>query len=539
MNLKAFKKKLRVLYANWEKNNQDLWGSSEVLLISSSPISSSNTVSSRFYVWLLGYVFADTIAIFTLKEIHFICNRKHASQLKSLTSTAEEAVHAQLVVHVKAKGDDGDMIMDRVLSDLKLRQKCKYILLSYPKNKSECDEQNPSSPLIVGHVVGESPASKLLFSTSLKKKVNEFQTVDVKDRLSRFAPARVDNDVDENKEQQIPVREQVVWGFKYTEDDPGWLLDDWLLDDSTCRRRHSRRHSTKVEAVYSVDNDVDENKEQQQAEEKILLAEVEGRDDSTLRRRHNTKVEAVYSVDNDVDENKEQQVPVREQVVWGFKYTEDDPCWLLDDWLLDDSTCRRRHSTKVEAVYSVDNDVDENKEQQVPVREQGVWGFKYTEDDPGWLLDDSSERDGKICMQQAEEKILLAEVEGRDDSTLRRRHSTKVEAVYSVDNDVDENKEQQVPVREQVVSGFKYTEDDPGWLLDDWLLDDSSERDGKICMQPLSKEAEEKILLVEVKGQDDNDSTCRRRHSTKVEAVYSEATDATTGLDEASEWILV
>ncbi|KAF5200672.1 Fact complex subunit spt16 [Thalictrum thalictroides] len=261
MNLKLFKKNLRSLYKDWERYKQKAYGGSDVLVVSTSPISSSHSISDRFCLWLLGYVFADTTAIFTSKEIHYICPKHKVSLLKALTSSADEAVNVQLIVHEKAKGDDGLRIVDDILSNIRVQFKLEYLskirVQCMLKNKKyEFDvENNKDCTMVVGHVEKESV---LGCSTIIKKKPNEFCTVDIRDGLSKFVKVDAGENKDISKENM--GESAVVWGFKRSDE---------------------------------RDVDIYLQKLSKEAEEKILLAEV-SQENPNLRRR-GKKVEAIGS----------------------------------------------------------------------------------------------------------------------------------------------------------------------------------------------------------------------------------------------------
>ncbi|CAL5378436.1 unnamed protein product [Camellia sinensis] len=109
INLVAFGKRLKMLYSHWNEYNNDLWGASEVLAIAMPPPSEDLRYlkSSAPNVWLVGYEFPDTIMVFMMKQIHFLCSQKKASLLEVVKKTVKEVVDAGVVMHVKAKNDDG------------------------------------------------------------------------------------------------------------------------------------------------------------------------------------------------------------------------------------------------------------------------------------------------------------------------------------------------------------------------------------------------------------------------------------------------
>ncbi|KAL5721471.1 DNA helicase [Ranunculus cassubicifolius] len=279
MNLKQIKKRLKHLYSNWNQHKSDLWSNSSILLVSTSQSTSSTSVSQRFFIWLLGYNLADTIAIFTPKEIHFICNKQKASLLKPLVGG--DVLDIEIVVHEKGKGDgDGFVIMDRVLMDLRVQSRLKYLsfIVSMTKNRYDSDVDNDHNgkgrdgdkdcPLVVGCVEGESPT----WGKLMKKKANEFRVVDIKDGLSKFALLAKVNHVEKSKEEEEEV-ESVFWGFKRSQDQRKLVTGDSEKDIDIYLQELSK-----------------------EAEDKILLAEVKKLSDefgmsNTIRKRRSAVVE--------------------------------------------------------------------------------------------------------------------------------------------------------------------------------------------------------------------------------------------------------
>ncbi|KAF8407454.1 hypothetical protein HHK36_006587 [Tetracentron sinense] len=158
---------------------------------SDSSINLHHPISSAFYVWLLGYDFPDTIAIFTLKEIHFVCTKKKASLLKTLVSVAMEAVQTPFFIHEKVKGDNGYALLDEILSETALNH----------RNKAVHNENY--HPIVLGCILGESPRSKLLWKWSKKKKPDGYEIVHIDNGVSRLFRIRADADRKDQDEKSL------------------------------------------------------------------------------------------------------------------------------------------------------------------------------------------------------------------------------------------------------------------------------------------------------------------------------------------------
>ncbi|KAI4310916.1 hypothetical protein MLD38_035861 [Melastoma candidum] len=169
IQLDNFTKRLKALYAHWSKNRSELWGGCDVLAVATPPASEDLRYlkSSALNIWLLGYEFPETIMVFMKKQIHFLCSPKKASLLEVIKSSAKEAVGADVVMHVKAKGDDGSSSMEDILSAV----------------RALCRGSSDQLP-VIGHIAREVPEGKLLEKWSEQLKNAKFQLSDVSNGLS-------------------------------------------------------------------------------------------------------------------------------------------------------------------------------------------------------------------------------------------------------------------------------------------------------------------------------------------------------------------
>ncbi|WRX22967.1 Peptidase M24 - like 5 [Theobroma cacao] len=169
INLDNFSKRLKILYSHWNKHNADLWGASSALVIATPPVSEDLRYlkSSALNIWLVGYEFPETIMVFLKKQIHFLCSQKKASLLDVVKKSAREAVGVEVVIHVKAKGDDGTGLMDSIFRAI----------------YSQTNSSDHAVP-VVGHISRETPEGKFLETWDEKLKNAKFELSDVTNGFS-------------------------------------------------------------------------------------------------------------------------------------------------------------------------------------------------------------------------------------------------------------------------------------------------------------------------------------------------------------------
>ncbi|PSS28897.1 FACT complex subunit like [Actinidia chinensis var. chinensis] len=169
INLDSFGKRLKMLYSHWNEYNDDLWGTSEALAIATPPPSEDLRYlkSSALNVWLVGYEFPDTIMVFMKTQIHFLCSQKKASLLEVVKKSAKEAVGAEVVMHVKAKNDDGTALMESIFGAVRAQSKL----------------DGHDTP-VVGYIAREAPEGNLLETWADKLKNASFQLSDITNGFS-------------------------------------------------------------------------------------------------------------------------------------------------------------------------------------------------------------------------------------------------------------------------------------------------------------------------------------------------------------------
>ncbi|KAL8545357.1 hypothetical protein ACS0TY_005508 [Phlomoides rotata] len=166
INLENFSKRLKMLYSHWKEFKNDVWGGSEVFSVATPPPSDDLRYlkSSALNVWLIGYEFPDTIMVFMKKEIHFLCSPKKVSLLEVVKKSAKDAVKVEVVMHVKAKNDDGASLMDDILKAVRAE----------------------SHDLVFGHIARETPEGNLLEMWDEKLRNANLQLVDVTNGFSNL-----------------------------------------------------------------------------------------------------------------------------------------------------------------------------------------------------------------------------------------------------------------------------------------------------------------------------------------------------------------
>ncbi|CAL5028226.1 unnamed protein product [Urochloa decumbens] len=168
INLDNFSKRLKVFYDHWKEHKSDLWGSSDAIAIATPPPSEDLRYlkSSALDIWLLGYEFPETIIVFMHKQIHVLCSQKKANLIGTIKKAANEAVGADIVLHVKAKNGDGSDLMDDIVQAVR--------------------NQSKSGNPIVGHIAKEAPEGKLLETWADKLSGSSIQLTDVTNGFSEL-----------------------------------------------------------------------------------------------------------------------------------------------------------------------------------------------------------------------------------------------------------------------------------------------------------------------------------------------------------------
>lgn len=156
--------RLPLFYSSWRNYKKDLWGESDVLVVTTLPSGSLATmrhpVSSSFFKWLLGHDFPDTTAVFMDQAIYFICPIESYAELCSLGLYMTTAAQVSVSVQQKVKAGDESELINLTL----------YALRTHQAN---------DHPIIIGYIDGEAPNSKVLDRCVAKLEERRFQTVNV------------------------------------------------------------------------------------------------------------------------------------------------------------------------------------------------------------------------------------------------------------------------------------------------------------------------------------------------------------------------
>ncbi|XP_019177536.1 PREDICTED: uncharacterized protein LOC109172746 isoform X2 [Ipomoea nil] len=158
MITELFKKRLSTFYSSWRTHRQ-LWGNSDIVVVSTPTQAASNLRSSStgdFFLWLFGEDLAGTTAVFTPSSIFFLCTQKSFSRLRSLGGYATEVMKIPVSVELKPRSPDeeGFFKLDGIIRSMRLR-------LNSGKSPFTADL---TCILTVGCIDNEIPKSKLLLS---------------------------------------------------------------------------------------------------------------------------------------------------------------------------------------------------------------------------------------------------------------------------------------------------------------------------------------------------------------------------------------
>ncbi|XP_052192943.1 FACT complex subunit SPT16-like [Diospyros lotus] len=180
IDLETFSRRLKALYVHWSEHKLELWGSSDALAVATPPASEDLRYlkSSALNIWLLGYEFPETIMVFMSKQIHFLCSQKKATLLESVKRSVKETVGAEVVMHLKAKSDDGKSQMDAILRAIRIQSK----------------SEGRDSP-VIGYIAREVPEGNLLETWSEKTKNSDLQLGDITNGLSDLFALKDSNEI--------------------------------------------------------------------------------------------------------------------------------------------------------------------------------------------------------------------------------------------------------------------------------------------------------------------------------------------------------
>ncbi|XP_006830445.2 FACT complex subunit SPT16, partial [Amborella trichopoda] len=176
IDLDTFSKRLKAFYSSWEENRDSLWASADAIAVATPPPSDDLRYlkSSALNIWLLGYEFPETIMVFTSKQIHFLCSQKKANLLETLGKSAKSALNLEVLIHVKAKNEDGASQMEEIFNAIKSHAE--------------------SEKVVVGHIAREAAEGKLLETWREKLELN-FQLGDVTNGFSELFAVKDENEI--------------------------------------------------------------------------------------------------------------------------------------------------------------------------------------------------------------------------------------------------------------------------------------------------------------------------------------------------------
>ncbi|XVE89510.1 hypothetical protein DITRI_Ditri20bG0002600 [Diplodiscus trichospermus] len=188
INLDSFSKRLKILYSHWNKHNTDLWGTSNALAISTPPVSED-------------------------------LSQKKASLLDVVKKSAREALDVEVVIHVKAKGDDGTGEMDSIFRAI----------------YSQTNSGGHDAP-VVGYISRETPEGKFLETWDQKLKNEKFELSDVTNGFSDLFSVKDETELTNVKKAAFltssVMRQFVVPKLEKVIDEERKVSHSALMDDT-------------------------------------------------------------------------------------------------------------------------------------------------------------------------------------------------------------------------------------------------------------------------------------------------------------------
>lgn len=221
INLDNFSKRLKMLYSHWNQYNSDVWGDCSAIAIATPPVSEDLRYlkSSALNIWLVGYEFPETIMVFLKKQIHLLCSQKKASLLDVVKKSAKEAVGVEVVMHVKAKNDDGTGLMDKIVSAI----------------NDHLKSSGRDAP-VVGHISREAPEGKLLETWNEKLKNANFEFFDVANAFADIFAVKDDTELTNIKKAAFlsssVMKQFVVPKLEKVIDEEKKISHSTLMDDT-------------------------------------------------------------------------------------------------------------------------------------------------------------------------------------------------------------------------------------------------------------------------------------------------------------------
>lgn len=177
MMKELFQKRLSTFCNSFILHKQELWGNSDVVVIHSQQEKNPNSVSSQFYLWLVGEELHDTTAIFTPYVIYFYCTQKDYFKIRSLCCSATLVRKIPVSVQLKAKNDDGVALIDLMIRNARVIRNSKVFL---------DDDDDRSCPFVVGYIEGEYPKSKLFWNCMNDLEPRKYKAATVNSGLNKL-----------------------------------------------------------------------------------------------------------------------------------------------------------------------------------------------------------------------------------------------------------------------------------------------------------------------------------------------------------------
>lgn len=208
-------RRLNSLYSHWREQRDELWGCCNAFAVATPPPSDDLRYlkSSALNIWLLGYEFPETIMVFSEKQIHFLCSQKKISLLDVVKKSAKDALGVEVVMHVKAKNDDGSTQMDAILNSI----------------------ESLDSP-VLGYIAREAPEGKFLEKWTEKMKSSGLQLGDITNGLADLFAVKEAGELTNIKKAAYltasAMKQHVVPKLEQVIDEEKKVTHSFLMDDT-------------------------------------------------------------------------------------------------------------------------------------------------------------------------------------------------------------------------------------------------------------------------------------------------------------------
>ncbi|TMW88192.1 hypothetical protein EJD97_018930 [Solanum chilense] len=181
MMKELFGKRLTAFYNSLIFNKKDSWGNSDAVVIHSQQQENPNSLSSQFYLWLMGEKHDDTTVIFTPIGIFFFCTQKNYSKIRSLCCCATVMSKQPVSVQLKAKNDEGFAFIDSKIREARV--------IRNSKGFTGVFDDDCNWPFVVGYIEGEYPKSKFFWNCMNDLEPKKYKVITVDSGINKMIHA--------------------------------------------------------------------------------------------------------------------------------------------------------------------------------------------------------------------------------------------------------------------------------------------------------------------------------------------------------------